>query len=578
MINVNQFFRILKEGQIFAVYQPIVSLKDGEAFGYEALSRIKIPECALNIGELFHIAANQNCLWEFEKLCRMKALECSVSKPDGTKLFINVDANIINEPEMRSGFTYQKLNEYGLNSDDIIFEITERSAVNEMETFKASVLHYQMQDFKIAIDDFGSAYSGLNRICSFSPDFIKLDINLVRNINEDKRKKSMVSAIIGLCKEYGIKVIAEGIETEAELVTLIDLNVDYGQGYFIGYPNVDFKEIEHDKKFKIIKANNRKLEAKTQRIFGNINEIMQQGLTVRRVTHSISLYEKMSKNLEISEAFVLNDCNKVCGIITRTNLFKRYGGQFGYSLGKRMTAEKVMEPEFLAVEGDTQIDKVASMAMERSKNHIYDAIAIVKNGRFIGRVEVKDLLMATINLQIKRATDSSPLTGLPGNSVIQETMAMTINKIEPWSIIYVDLDNFKAYNDIYGFAKGDMMIKAAANAIKVCCSDNEFIGHIGGDDFVIIANQVQVEELCKKIFDAFKSLIRNLYSMEDWERGFIIAKDRGRNVQEFGIVTLSIGVLTNKKQNFKNSEEVTKAIAGIKKQCKNKVGNSLVIV
>lgn len=80
-----------------------------------------------------------------------------------------------------------------------------------------------------------------------------------------------------MCKEYGIKVIAEGIETEAELVTLIDLNVDYGQGYFIGYPNVDFKEIEHDKKLKIIEANNRKLEAKVQRIFGNIDEIMQQG-------------------------------------------------------------------------------------------------------------------------------------------------------------------------------------------------------------------------------------------------------------------------------------------------------------
>lgn len=221
---------------------------------------------------------------------------------------------------------------------------------------------------------------------------------------------------------------------------------------------------------------------------------------MRKVTHSISLYEKMSKDPEISEAFVLNDCNKVYGIVTRTNLFKRYGGQFGYSLGKRMTADKVMESEFLAVEGDTPIDKVASMAMERSKNHIYDSIAIVLNGRFIGRVEVKDLLMATINLQIKRASDSSPLTELPGNSVIQKTMAVTIHKSEPWSIIYVDLDNFRAYNDIYGFAKGDMMIKAAANAIKVCCNEDEFIGHIGGDDFVIIANQVQGEELCENIW------------------------------------------------------------------------------
>lgn len=577
MMNVNQFFKILNEGQIFAVYQPIVSLKDGETFGYEALSRIKIPKCDLNIGELFHIASNHNCLWELEKLCRMKALENSVSKPLGTKLFINVDANIINEPEMRRGFTYQKLNEYGLNSEDIIFEITERSGVNEIDTFKASVSHYQSQNFKIAIDDFGSAYSGLNRVCSVSPDFIKLDIDLVRNINKDKRKKSMVAAMIGHCKEYGIKVIAEGIETEEELVALVELKVDYGQGYFIGYPKAKFESISYDKKLLIKGANHKSFERDNQGIFGSINEIIQQGATVQKYSHSISLYEKMCKEPQISEAFVVDENNQVCGIVTRTNLFKRYGGQFGYSLGKRMTVQKLMESEVLAVETSTAIDKVAAMAMERSKGHIYDSIAIVNEGKFIGKAEVKDLLMATINLQLKRASDSSPLTGLPGNSLIQETMAMTIHKDEPWAILYLDLDNFKAYNDIYGFTSGDMMIKAAAKAIEESCCNKEFIGHIGGDDFVIISRSTEVEELCKSIFETFRNLIADLYSKEDWDRGYIVAKNRQGEIQEFDIVTLSIAVLTNEKQKIKNIEEATKVIAEIKKQCKNSVGNSMIV-
>lgn len=227
MNYAEEFFTILSKECITTMYQLIVSLKTGTVFGYEALSRVSLPSCRISIEDLFYIASQKKKLWELEKLCRSKALENAFLKPSNTKLFINVDANVMHDPKLKSGFTCQKLREYGMNPQDIIIEVTEKSAVKAMETFTASINHYRSQNYKIAIDDYGSGYSGLNRVCAFSPEFLKIDMELIRNIDKDTIKRLAVTTTINFCKESGINVIAEGIETEDELKTLIQLGADF---------------------------------------------------------------------------------------------------------------------------------------------------------------------------------------------------------------------------------------------------------------------------------------------------------------------------------------------------------------
>lgn len=243
--NKIELINIIKNKAIKAVYQPIVSLNNGKIFGYEALSRITVTDCNLNIEELFHLAEKYQKLWDLERLCRKKALKYAVNKPCNTKLFINVDPNIIHDPDIVTGFTQKKLNKYKLDPEDIIFEITERSAIKDIHTFNAAVSHYKSQNFEIAIDDFGSGYSGMNRVCSLSPKYLKLDIQLVRNVHIDIMKKCAIKSIIYFCNEAKIKTIAEGIETRDELKTLIDLGVDYGQGYYFARPCQDFVDINN---------------------------------------------------------------------------------------------------------------------------------------------------------------------------------------------------------------------------------------------------------------------------------------------------------------------------------------------
>jgi EAL domain-containing protein (putative c-di-GMP-specific phosphodiesterase class I) len=244
---------ILQSRCIRPVYQPVVSLSDGKVFGYEALSRISNNNFEINIEQLFVIAVNLNRVWELEKLCRTVSLEGAVSISAGKKLFLNVDPNIINDDSFKSGFTKRRLQKYGMDCHEIIFEITERVAVNDNITFMASIHHYKSQNYGIALDDVGAGYSGLKMLTDVKPNFIKLDVNLIRDIDKDEIKQHLCKAMSDFGKNSGIKLIAEGIEAKDELETLIKFGVDYGQGYYLAMPNELLLDISPEKRQDICK-------------------------------------------------------------------------------------------------------------------------------------------------------------------------------------------------------------------------------------------------------------------------------------------------------------------------------------
>ncbi len=578
-LNVNKLnddlFKILSIGAIHTVYQPIVSLDNGSILGYEALSRIALKECELNIEELFQLASRQYKLWELERLCRSKALENAIHKPYHAKLFINVDPNVIHDPEVFAGFTWEKLNQYGLRPDDIIFEITEKSAISHMDTFTAAVNHYQSQQFKIAIDDFGSGYSGMNRVCAFSPNFLKIDMQLIRNIDSDTVKKSAVAAIVKFCKESGIATIAEGIETEGELKTLIDLNIDYGQGYYLAKPENKFQEISKEQQIYIGNAN---YEKNTIGVLGEIGALATKKNCVLENDNIFDIFLSMKNDPKITEVCVLDENNHICGMLTRSFIFEKFSGQFGYNLSKRVKAKSLLNHDFLEVDKKTPIEKVAELAMSRAFSQVYDAIAVTENGRYFGIVTIKDLLNSAISIQVNRAKCSNPLTGLPGNTEIQKRISSKMIDSRPFSLIYIDIDSFKPYNDAYGFSMGDQMIITLGNILKECAEQGEFVGHIGGDDFVIISDRHRSEVFCEKIIDLFSTRTKSLYTQEDADNGFIVSRNRNGFVDTFPLATISMAVVTNRMEKFSDLSKLSKVIAHTKKLAKMESGNSIVVI
>lgn len=251
-----QFLEILDKKKIHPVYQPIVSLSDGTIYGYEALARIDLIDCAFTTEEMFRIAEKLHCVWELESLCRKQSIKNAKEKPKDAKLFVNVDPNVIHDGKFRSGVTAGYLKKYGINPDDIVFEITERSSIENPKTFKNSIEHYTSQNYKIAIDDFGSEFAGPNRLCLLKPDIIKIDMEIIRDIDKDIYKRSFVKSLSIFGKNTGTKILAEGIETSEELNALIDLGVDYGQGFYLGRPISVFAQMNYDISEEIRQRNN----------------------------------------------------------------------------------------------------------------------------------------------------------------------------------------------------------------------------------------------------------------------------------------------------------------------------------
>ncbi len=231
-----QFYEVLSKRKVHPVYQPIISLNDGSVYGYEALCRIDLSDCAFNTEQMFGIAEKLKCLWELESICRRMSIKDAMHKPADAKLFVNVDPNVIHDKKFHSGMTAGYLKKYNMEPDDIVFEITERNSVEDAKTFIKSIRHYKKQNYRIAIDDFGSGFAGPNLLCLLEPDIIKIDMEIIRNIDKDRIKRMFVKSLSVFGKNTGTKILAEGIETSEELKVLIDLEIDYGQGYYLGRP------------------------------------------------------------------------------------------------------------------------------------------------------------------------------------------------------------------------------------------------------------------------------------------------------------------------------------------------------
>ena len=187
----------------------------------------------------------------------------------------------------------------------------------------------------------------------------------------------------------------------------------------------------------------------------------------------------------------------------------------------------------------------------------------------------------TISLLMKNRR-ISPLTGLPGNVQIQTEMKKRLLNKETFAIIYFDLDNFKAYNDVYGFSNGDEIIKFTARTItkhihQIEDSDN-FVGHIGGDDFVAVISPTDYDKVCKDIIAEFDKYAVTYYNEEDVERGFVEVANRRGIIEQFPLTTISIAVLEVDSKIYKTTLEIGEVAGQIKHQAKTILGGSTYVI
>jgi diguanylate cyclase (GGDEF)-like protein len=556
--NINEFFDILKNKRIDTLFQPIINLYSGEIVGYEALSRGPENSIYFSPLNLIREAQNNNCLLELELLFREKALINSKFIYSEQLLFINVDPSIINEKNYKEGLTKDLIKKYNINSDSIVFEITERTLIKDYSTFNKVLKNYRNQGYMIAIDDVGSGYSGLRSICEFKPEYIKIDISLIKNIDKSKIKQSILKSLVELCKEENIYLIAEGVEREEELITLINLGVCAAQGFYIQRPSIIKNNNYKKVKYSISKNQNKKS------IFVNL---LDYDDNIGCLVENVPSIDLSINGCMVKDIFDLNDFEGLCilnnnsptGLITKNKLNYAMSQRYGYNLYSSRPVSLIMDNDPLITDYYTPIKKIAEIAMNRPMGNNYDPIIVTKNTRYFGMVSIKKLLLYSTKLEMDFAKHLNPLTLLPGNIIINKIINKAINTTKEYCVLYIDLDNFKKFNDYNGFEYGDIIIKQTAEVIKFVVQEHipsySFIGHIGGDDFILVAESdfKKSEIICQNIIEVFDT--------------FISKEKSGFNINNF-LLTISIAGYFGKINKFKSPIDVGHHMSLLKKEAK----------
>ncbi len=557
-------------------FQPIVSLQSGTCFGYEALlrgaDRIGLP----SIAALFDQAWRLGVLHTADLLLRREALAgfARIAKPPGARLFFNLDSRVFASPDYRPGQTRALLDQVGVAPSAFCFELSELHAFGNERLAQNILDDYRAQSLLLAIDDFGIGLSGLSVLYTRHPDIVKVDRLFISGIQNDRKKRVLVTAIVNLARILGMAVVAEGIETEAELLACRRIGCDLGQGFFIARPDTD-----------------------PTALLATYSQIRQAGERERRDGHGqgdqslireeLSVIPPVGIDDEMADVFdmfrqhtactyfpVIDGHHRPVGIIHEQALKTVIYSEFGRDLLRNPSFGRRLR-DFVS---ECPVADIRSEAEEVLSIFAVDenpvGVIIVEDFAYVGVLSAPALLRVIHDKTLSRASDENPLTKLPGNLGINEYLARSIDNGEDAHIFaYFDVDNFKPYNDVYGFRQGDRVIQLLAQLlVRRFAPIDGFVGHIGGDDFFVGVAGQNLASLRQRVADVLETFRKDAISFYDADAraaGGIIGTDRHDVTRTIPLMTASAGLLACPSgPRLASVDDLTNQLSRLKKQAK----------
>ncbi|HUW50132.1 MAG TPA: GGDEF domain-containing protein [Sulfuricella sp.] len=571
---------IIEQRRLTALFQPVISMDRGEITGYEGLIRGPSDNPLHAPINLFRAASEQGLAVEVERLCRQVVLERFVQLDLPGKLFLNVSPECLLQRNAKHGETLGYIHNLGLRPDRVIIELTENQRTLDYNLLREAARHYRAMGFEIAIDDLGEGFASLRLWSELRPEYVKIDMHFIQGIDQDPVKRQFVSSIQQIAEKSGTRVVAEGIETEAELRVIKDLGIAYGQGYHIARPNSQpatalsagvAKALEN----KIVPDHpqNGRISRETVTVL----KLLRECKAVAPDTPNEMLYDMFIGDPELQALPVVENGSPV-GLINRNVLIDGFARLYRRELFGKKPCTRLMDVAPMIVEKDMSIHELSHAIVEADRHHLSNGFIITDHGQYLGMGTGHDLVREITRMQISAARYANPLTLLPGNVPINEHVDRLLEDGVGFCACYCDLDHFKPFNDVYGYHSGDDVIQLTGKILsEVCDPDHDFIGHIGGDDFIILFQSPDWEARCRNALDCFAGAILEFFSAKDRARGGYETEDRrGENIFH-PLTSLSIGAVWVEPGMFGSHHEVSAAATEVKKLAKKQHGNSLVV-
>lgn len=572
---------ILVQRNLLPLFQPIVEIKYAQIFAHEALIRGPVESKLHAPIALFNAAKLCGLDIEMEFAAREVIFDEYRRSRPATPLFVNFSPDALLLTNKEWSFGLKQLEKYQLAASDIVLEITESSTIRDYAELKRAVFKLKALGFKIALDDLGEGTSSLRLWSELSPDYVKIDKHFIANIHNDSIKLEFVRGIQKIAAESNTQTIAEGIETKDELSVIKDLKIDFAQGYLLGRPFPKFQSTLTEEVSGVLNKNIIRLFTGQQTTVSKqatVSSLISYQHSANADMTNEAVYDWFHHDTSLNSIPVTDHDGKPLGLISRYDTIDRFARRYQKELHGKKSCTTFMDSQCLIVQKEMNILALSELILQADPKYLLNGFIIVDGERYVGMGSGHALLSEITNMQIDAARYANPLTLLPGNVPINIHLDKLLERHISFVACYFDLDHFKPFNDAYGYRRGDEVIKFVGGILSSMVNhEHDFVGHIGGDDFVIVFQSEDWETICCSILDAVAKVMPDFYDMKEVQAGGIHIEDRLGSEHFFPFVSLSIGAVRVDANLFSSHHQVAGAMSHAKKQAKKKIGNSLFI-
>ena len=557
-----------------AFFQPIVSLANAAIFAHEALIRGPAGSAEEFPDALFAVADSEGVRVEFEIACLQVALRHVREHAIPGYLFLNLSGNVLLTVvrERGSEALLNWLEAEGVPLSKLVIEITEHERIADVDNLKIVIDYLRAHGIGFALDDFGDGHSNLRLWAEIQPNFVKIDKFFVADLVGSNYKARTLRALGFFSEILGGTLIAEGIEDAEQLAIVRDLGIGLGQGYFLGRPSGDAVATAPPEAQTVIQ--NREVAVITQSLSAMPKSVSAKRLLIEAAPitphwNNAEVLKLFQSNGELHAVAVVVDEQPV-GLINRRRFMERFTQPYHTELFSRHSCTEFMDARPRLIEVTADLDEMMAILTSSDQRYLTDGFIIVDAGIYAGLGTGEQLVRTVTEQRIEAARHANPLTFLPGNIPISEHIQKLLASGNRFHAAYCDLNHFKPFNDQYGYWRGDEMIRLLASVLVAAVDSRlDFVGHVGGDDFVVLFQSPDWETRCGDIIHTFNQRARDLFDAEALSAGGIAAEARDGTPAFFPLTTLAIGAITARAGEYRDAETVASAAAAAKRKAKS---------
>ncbi|PXV58273.1 diguanylate cyclase/phosphodiesterase [Dyella jiangningensis] len=564
--------RALLAGSLRPVFQPVVRVDTLEVVAHEGLSRCAFMPGNISILDLLDMARMEDRLAELElhaarTLCR--AFEAQTAPG---RLLVNLSAHAILHDSLRPDDVLEAVSSCGLDPARVTIEVTERDVVESPARLAHALGYLRAHGMRIALDDFGNGHSNFEMWNEIHPDVVKIDRYLIHGLSRSAGRLAIVRSLCQVAESLGTDLVGEGVEDPADLRVLRDLGIPYAQGFLLGRPaehavhevSAEARQVLRTAAVPVLP---RPRGPVTQRPT-QVSHLLMEAPSVHPRQTNDEVMALFVEHPELHAVAVVKDGQPI-GLINRRLVNERMAQPFARELLARKSCTALMNSAPLVCDENRSLESLADVLRGEDQRYLADGFIVTRKGHYLGLGTGEALVRRVSELRIEAARHANPLTFLPGNIPTTEHLERLIDGGDAFTVVHVDLTDFKPFNDHYGYSRGDEMIRLLSSLLSEHVDPSlDFVGHIGGDDFVVLFQSTDREARCQRIIDAFNARSPQLFDTEDLAHGGLRGKDRRGEPQFFPCTTVVMGAVELSPPLPQRAQSIAMLAARAKRQAK----------